>query len=53
MNSFTVSQGSDFAYRGCFSEVLTVSMKVEASQYGDAVSWIRDLVTGCVFSQDR
>jgi Zn-dependent M16 (insulinase) family peptidase len=28
-------------------------MKVEASQYGDAVSWIRDLVTGCVFSQDR
>lgn len=51
--SFTVSQGTSFSYRGSFSEVLTVSMKVEAAQYAEAVTWIKDLVTGAIFTKER
>lgn len=28
-------------------------MKVEAAQYAEAVAWIRDLITGCIFTKDR
>lgn len=51
--SFTVSQSVDFSFRSCFSEVLCITMKVEAADFEKAVSWIRDLVSGCIFTKDR
>jgi Zn-dependent M16 (insulinase) family peptidase len=51
--SLTVGQSCSFTYRGNFSEVLSVALKVQASQYAEAVAWMRDLVTGCIFTHDR
>ena len=28
-------------------------MKVEAAQYAEAVAWIKDLITGCIFTKER
>ena len=52
-NSFTVSQSAHFSYRGVFSEVFVISIKVEKADYEKAVGWIRDLVNGVVFVPER
>ena len=51
--SFTVSQSAHFSYRGCFAEVFVVSLKMQKEDYEKGVQWIRDLVTGAVFSKER
>lgn len=52
-NSFTVVQNAHFSFRGAFSEVFVISLKVEKADYEKAVQWIRDLVTGAVFNKER
>ncbi|ORY30613.1 cytoplasm protein, partial [Naematelia encephala] len=53
LNDFTVSQNISFSYRSCFSEVLCIALKVEKTDFEKAVTWIRDLVTGVMFTKDR
>ncbi|WWC62849.1 uncharacterized protein I303_105447 [Kwoniella dejecticola CBS 10117] len=53
LNDLTVSQQTHFEFRGNFAEVLCVSLKVQTQQCEEAVAWIRDLVTGAIFTQDR
>ncbi|WRT68029.1 uncharacterized protein IL334_005004 [Kwoniella shivajii] len=53
LNDLTVSQNAYFEYRGNFAEVLCISLKVQKHQYDEAVAWIRDLLTGVIFSKDR
>lgn len=51
--SFTISQNAYFTFRGRFSEILVIELKVEKAEYEKAVGWIRDLITGLVFAKDR
>ncbi|KAK8858824.1 hypothetical protein IAR55_003054 [Kwoniella newhampshirensis] len=53
LNDLTVSQQTHFEFKGSFAEVLCVSLKVQKTQYGEAVEWLRDLMTGAVFSKER
>ncbi|WWC88419.1 uncharacterized protein L201_003330 [Kwoniella dendrophila CBS 6074] len=53
LNDLTVSQQTHFEFRGSFAEVLCVSLKVQTKQYEEAVAWIRDLVTGAIFTKER
>jgi hypothetical protein len=52
-SSFTISQNTYFTFRGRFSEVLVVEMKVEKAEYEKAIGWIKDLMTGLIFAKDR
>jgi Zn-dependent M16 (insulinase) family peptidase len=51
--SFTISTDSSFTVRGRFSEVLVIGMKVEIADYEKAIGWMRDSITGLVFTKDR
>ncbi|WVR06565.1 hypothetical protein IAU60_003596 [Kwoniella sp. DSM 27419] len=53
LNDLTVSQSTHFEFRGSFAEILCVGLKVQKDQYEQAITWIRDLVTGAVFTKDR
>ncbi|KAK4688517.1 presequence protease, partial [Tremellales sp. Uapishka_1] len=53
LNDFTVSQSVSWDVRGSFAELFGVGLKVEKAQYEEAVAWIRDLVSGSIFSKDR
>ncbi|WWC71010.1 uncharacterized protein I206_104963 [Kwoniella pini CBS 10737] len=53
LNDLTVSQQIHFEFRGNFAEVLCISLKVQTHQYEEAVKWIRDLLTGAIFTKDR
>lgn len=52
-SSLTVSSGSKFSIRSCFSEAFTIFIKVEKSQYNEAVTWLRDVLLGSVFTKER
>jgi Zn-dependent M16 (insulinase) family peptidase len=51
--SFTVSHSASFSYRGGFSEIFTISLKVSTSDYEKAITFIRDLITSVTFSAER
>lgn len=53
LNDFTVDQDSNFSYRRCFAENFTVSIKAEKENYAQAVSWLRDVLTGSIFTKER
>ncbi|WWD18715.1 hypothetical protein CI109_103169 [Kwoniella shandongensis] len=53
LNDLTVSQDTHFEFRGVFAEIVCVSLKVQKTQYEEAVSWLRDLLTGAIFSKER
>ena len=51
--SLTVGQGSSMGFRGDFSEIFVVSLKVEAGDYAKAVVWLRDAIMGSIFDAER
>lgn len=53
LNDLTVSSGSKFSVRSCFSEAFSIFIKVEKSQYLEAVTWLRDVLLGSVFTKER
>ncbi|BEI83257.1 hypothetical protein CcaverHIS002_0311250 [Cutaneotrichosporon cavernicola] len=53
LNDFTVSSGSKFSVRSCFSEAFSVFIKAEKSQYAEAISWLRDVLLYSVFTKER
>ncbi|KAL7420500.1 hypothetical protein Q5752_004450 [Cryptotrichosporon argae] len=53
LNDFTVAQSAGFGFSGNFYDTLVVALKVERDNYERAVQWIRDLLTGAVFSVER
>ncbi|KAH8804264.1 Metalloenzyme, LuxS/M16 peptidase-like protein [Flagelloscypha sp. PMI_526] len=53
LNDGTVSYSVDYGYNGNVGENLTISISAEIARYDDAVAWLRDLVYGAQFDQDR
>ncbi|OCF37287.1 cytoplasmic protein [Kwoniella heveanensis BCC8398] len=53
LNDLTVAQMCHWEFRGNFAEVLCLSLKVQKTQYEEAIAWIRDLVTGVIYDKDR
>ncbi|GFZ50626.1 hypothetical protein JCM24511_08384 [Saitozyma sp. JCM 24511] len=53
LNDFTVVKSAYFTFRNLFTEVMTIELKVEKGDYEKAVGWLRDLITGLVFTQER
>ncbi|EIW67501.1 hypothetical protein TREMEDRAFT_33585 [Tremella mesenterica DSM 1558] len=53
LNDLTVSHSASFSFRNSFSEVFLISLKVEKPRYEEAVEWIRDLITGGIFTKER
>lgn len=51
--SLTVYTGSNFAFRRFFTETFTISMAVEKESYAEAVAWLRDVVSGSIFTKER
>ncbi|KAJ8521451.1 hypothetical protein ONZ45_g1850 [Pleurotus djamor] len=53
LDNETVSYEVGLGISSLFSELLYVSIQVEAAQYDTAVAWIKDLVYGMKFDQER
>ena len=51
--SFTVSQGASLSFRGDFSEIFVVSLKVVAGDYAKAAQWLWNVVAGSLFDAER
>lgn len=49
----TVSYEASLGLAGSFTELLRVSIRVESGKYETAISWLRDLVYGSQFDQER
>ena len=43
----------DLGMAGSFSDLVRVSIRVEAPLYEAAVAWLKDLIFGSEFRQDR
>lgn len=53
LDDFTVSQNAYLTFRGMFTEILTLDLKVEKADYAKALEWMRDLIQGLRFEKDR
>nr|XP_019045357.1 cytoplasmic protein [Kwoniella bestiolae CBS 10118]OCF24287.1 cytoplasmic protein [Kwoniella bestiolae CBS 10118] len=53
LNDLTIYQQACFEFRGGFAETLCISFKVETKRYEEAVTWIRDLMSGVIFDKER
>ena len=53
MDKDTVSYEVAFGNGGRFTEVLRVAIRVETTQYENAVAWLRDLLYGSKFDKER
>ena len=49
----TVSYEIGLGISGSFSDTFRVSIKVEIAQYEKAVAWLKDLVYGAEFNEER
>jgi hypothetical protein len=48
-----VVKSAYFTFRNAFTEVMSIELKVEKGDYEKAVGWLRDLITGLVFTKER
>jgi Zn-dependent M16 (insulinase) family peptidase len=49
----TVSYEASLGFNGLCNELFRISIKVETSRYAEAVAWLRDLLYGSRFDQER
>jgi Zn-dependent M16 (insulinase) family peptidase len=53
LDNETVSYDIGLGISGSFSDTFRVSIKVETAQYEKAVAWLKDLVYGAEFNEER
>ena len=53
LDNETVSYEVDLGMAGSFADLVRVSIRVEAPLYEAAVAWLKDLIFGSEFRQDR
>ena len=49
----TVSYDIGLGLAGSFTDTLRISIRVEIAKYETAIAWLRDLVYGAKFDQER
>jgi hypothetical protein len=53
LDNETVSYEIGLGVSGQFADVIRVSIKVETARYETAIAWLKDLVYGSEFIQER
>lgn len=53
LDNETVSYETGLGISGSFSETFRISIKVETAQYENAIAWLKDLVYGAEFNEER
>ena len=53
LDSDTVSYEVSFGLLHCFMDIFRVSIEVEIAHYETAIAWLKDLVYGADFNEDR
>lgn len=53
LDNDTVSYDVGFGAGGRFTETLKIAIRVETSQYENAVAWLKDLLYGSKFDKER
>jgi len=53
LDNETVSYEIGLGISGSFSDTFRVSIKVEVAQYEKAIAWLKDLVYGAEFNEER
>ena len=53
LDSETVVYGVGLGVSGYFRDIFRVSIEVEVANYETAIAWLKDLVYGAEFNQDR
>lgn len=53
LDNETVSYEIGLGVSNCFTDTFRVSIKVETALYEKAVAWLKDLVYGAEFDQER
>ncbi|KAI1290107.1 hypothetical protein HDE_08397 [Halotydeus destructor] len=49
----TISSDADIGINDRFSQVVTVSLKVELTKYSKAINWLKELLYSSVFTEER
>ena len=53
LDNETVSYGVGLGVLNCFTDIFSVSIKVEIAHYETAIAWLKDLLYGAEFNKDR